>query len=160
MAEVFYAHKIGQHLVRPSGWGTDEQLDRLKRYDTALGNAGHDKLHYAPASFFVWDLHIHKQIASGATVNSLPFTAPWPLTIWQAQLGAETVAGTATANVMVAGSSVLDAAEAITTGAIKTVAPEDGSEDVDAGQTLALQVIAAGGSPTDGAQGKLYCQRR
>ncbi len=161
MAEVTNTHKIGQHIVRPTEYDTDDQLDRLSRYDKALGSAGHDRMHYAPASFFVWDLQLHAQVGISSSKDSLPFVAPWPMTIWAADVGVEVAAtANATVDLFVDAGSILDAATAVVAGAVARCAPEDGSEDVDAGSSVFMRCAKGITDAADGFQAKLYCQRR
>jgi len=134
----------------------------LRRYDKALGYAGHARLHEFPASFFVIPLMLHTA-ANNNTKVSLAVKAPWPLTIWAADLGCESAAGSAaTADVLVAGATILDAPEDIKTGAGtgQRVAPETGKADVDYNATIALSVVGTGSGDVVGASAYLYCQRR
>src|SRR3989304_4018951 len=92
MAELNNAAIIGAHNVRPSEYGTDEQLATLKRYDKALGSVGHDRLHGAPASFFAIDLYVLTPANANAK-SGVAVRMPWPATIWAADVGCESAAG-------------------------------------------------------------------
>lgn len=161
MAEVNNAAIIGPRTVRPSGFSEDEQLWKLQQYDHALGDAGHAGMHYLPASFYVW-FHAAFTPANDSTVNSLSVKAPWPLTIWAADVGCESAAGSAaTVDIRVGSGSVLNAAEDVktTAGTAARVAPEDGSEDVAYNSAVFIRVIGTGAGAVVGAQAHLYCQR-
>jgi len=165
MAEVTNTTIIGNHSVRPTGYDTDEQLDRLKRYDTALGNAGHDRMHYAPASFYQIDLYILTTAGAGETKQSGRLAAPWPFTIWAADVCCETSGGSAaTVDLFTddgsTDASILDAAESVhaTLTTAKRVAPEDGSEEVAAGTEVYIRQTSTGGNLV-GGQAHLFCQR-
>tara|TARA_R110002110_G_scaffold30588_2_gene108191 strand:- start:187 stop:690 length:504 start_codon:yes stop_codon:yes gene_type:complete len=167
MAEIVNTSRIGQHLVRPTEYAEDEQLWNLARYDKALGNAGHDRMHFAPASFFVWDIQLQMQVAISSTEDSLPFVAPWPFTIWAADLGVEVAAtANATGDIFVdpvgagAAATILDAPEALAAGTVVRVAPEVGLEDVDAGDAIFMRCVKDVTDAGDGYMAKLYCQRR
>jgi len=158
MAEVTNTAVIGDFTVRPSS----TQIALLKGYDQGLGNTGHHKFHEFPSSFYQVDLYVLTTANAGAK-ESCKFQAPWPFTIWAADVGMETLAaGTATIDIEVDGVSILDAAEAVTAtplGAFR-VAPEDGSEDVDYDSTVNIVQTQGGGAGNlVGGQAHLYCQR-
>ncbi len=166
MAEVNNTDWIGPEEVRPTGWDDpteeDTQLHKLARYDSSLGRANHSALHAKPASFFVWSMFVITT-ATNNSKESLIVEAPWPVTIWAADVGCESAGGaTGTVDIEVDGASILDAAEAVkaTAGTAVRVAPEDGSEEVAYGQTI--NIVQAGGVGGDmiGGQAHLYCQRR
>jgi len=166
MAEVDNTQIIGDFACRITGWDdptvADTQLHKLNRYDNALGSAKHGALHLRPASFFVIDLYV----LTTANANAKPsakIAAPYPLTIWAADVGCESAAGgTGTIDLQVDAASILDAAEDVKTGAgtCVRVAPEDGSEDVDYGSTIHI-IQTAGGGAGDmiGGQAHIYAQR-
>lgn len=165
MAEVSNITVIGEITCRMTGWDDptveDTQLHKLNRYDKALGSAGHGQLHLRPASFFVWSLYLFTQ-PNNDTKESMLVAAPFPLTIWAADVGCESAAGTAaTLDIEVDGVSILDAPEDIKTGAGtgQRVAPEDGDEDVDYDSTINLSVVGTGAGAVVGAQAHLYAQR-
>jgi len=162
MAEVVNTGIIGAYLIRPTEYDVDEQLYTLQRYDSALGSVGHDQMHKSPPSFFVWSMTLAGQVAPAGTADSLPFTAPFPLTVWSAEVGVETLAdGTATVDLRSDAASLLDAPEAVTAGAVARVAPEDGSEDIDFGSTLFMRCAKAAGAANGiGFVSLLTCQRR
>lgn len=167
MAELDNSAVIGAFTVRPTGYDTDDQLFTLQRYDTALGNAGHDRMHYAPSSFFVIDLYV-LTTANNNTKDSCDIKAPWPFTIWGADVGCETAASAAgTVDILTdplgaqAYVSILDAAEDVKTqeGQGQRVAPEDGSEDIVFGTSIICRQIASTAAAMIGGQAHLYCQR-
>lgn len=166
MAEVDNSRVVGAFEVRPSGYAEDEQLWTLQQYDKALGTAGHDRMHYRPASFFVIDLAIFTAVPDGGSGNSCRIAAPFPLTIWAIDLGCESAGGaTGVLDVFAddgtSDVSILDAAEDVKTGAgtSQRVAPEDGSEDIAYGTELYLVGTSGAGGTIVGAQAHLYCQR-
>lgn len=171
MAEVTNTEIIGAHEVRITGWDDlsveDTQYHKLKRYDSALGAAGHHWMHLRPASFYQMDLYIITAVAISSTGDSCRLTAPWPLTIWAADVGTETAAGaTGTVDIYtddtVTDASILDAPEDVKTaaGVGQRVAPEDGSEEVDFGTEIYIQGASGAGGTLVGGQAHLYCQRR
>ncbi len=168
MAELNNAAIIGNFLVRPTGYAADEQLWFLRNYDRALGNCGHDRMHYAPASFFTLDLHILTPVPDGGTGSSVKLAAPWPFTIWAADLGAESCAGASgVIDIRVdpvgagADASILDAAQDVKTGVGvgQRVAPEVGLGDVGYGDLFYIKGTSGAGGTIVGGQAHLYCQR-
>jgi len=166
MAEVSNNLVIGDISVRPTGYSTDEQLYTLKRYDHALGNANHDRMHYAPASFFVIDLYVLTTAAAGETKQSGRMKAPFPFTIWAADVCCETSGGSAStvdiySDDASTDASLLDAPESVhatLTSAVR-VALEDGSEDIAYGTEVYIRQASVGGNLV-GGQAHLYCQRK
>lgn len=166
MAEVDNSAIIGAFTARPTGYGQtagqdDGQLETLKRYDSSLGRAGHDRMHYRPASFYTWSLYVLTTANNNAKESAI-VKAPWPMTIWAADVGCETCAATTgTVDIEVGGTSILDAAEDVktTAGTCVRVAPEDGNEDLDYDD--AINIVQTAGSAADmiGGQAHLYCQR-
>jgi len=170
MAEVTNTQFIGSHTVRMTGWDDpsdqDTQFGRLKRYDTALGSARHQELHKYPASFFVLNLYILTAVGASSTGDSCRMTAPWPFTIWAADVGCESAAGaTGTMDVYTddgsSDATLLDAPEDVKTaaGAGRRVAPEDGSEEVAYGTEVYIQGASGSGGTLVGGQAHIYCQR-
>lgn len=160
MAEFDPSLYIGPQTVAPTEYATDEHLYTLARYDKAQGATGHDRMHLNPAGVFMVPLNIHAQVADGVPASSLPWTAPFPLKVLKAELGIEALsAGTCTCDLEIDGSSVLDAPEAVTAGAVADVSPEDGSEDVDQGSTIQITIAPTGGN-ANGCQAILTCRRR
>lgn len=165
MAEVNNSQVIGNISCRITGWDDptveDTQLHKLNRYDKALGSANHGRMHLRPSSFFVWSLYLFT-VPNNNTVESMLVNAPYPLTIWAADVGCESAAGTAaTLDIEVEGTSILDAPEDIKTGAGQgqRVAPEDGSEDLEYDDSINLSVVGTGAGAVVGSQAHLYCQR-
>lgn len=170
MAEVTNSHIIGNYPLRIEGWddlaATGTVYETLKFYDKALGSTRHHVMHLYPPSFYQIDLYIIVQIGAGTTGDSCRFTAPWPLTIWAADVGCEASAGSAATVDLYTDdgstdASILDAPEDVhsSIGEGQRVAPEDGSEEVAYGTEIYIQGAATGGA-VDGAQAHLYCQRR
>lgn len=170
MAEVNNSQWIGDFAVRVDGWDTPADRDKaygtLRRYDSSLGRVGHAEMHAKPASFFVIDLYIITAVAASGTGDSCRVTAPWPLTIWAADLGCETAAGaTGTVDLYTddgtTDGSILDAAEDVKTaaGTGRRVAPEADKEDVAYGTEIYIKGASGSGGTLVGGQGHLYCQR-
>ncbi len=167
MAEITNTSIIGNHSVRPTEYSTDEQLFTLKRYDKALGAVGHDRMHFAPASIFVWSLYV-LTTANNNTKSSVAVRAPFPLTIWAAQVGCESAASTAgTVDILTqpaAGggyTTILDAPEDVKTaaGTVSHVAPEVDSEDMAYNDFVRCDQIASSAADMVGGQAHLICQR-
>jgi len=162
MAEVDNSAVIGNFSARPTDDGDDSQIDRLRRYDPSLGSSLHHEMHRRPASFFVWSLYV-LTTANNNAKESAKVAAPWPLTIWAADVGCETCAATTgTVDIEVEGSSILDAAEDVKTGAgtCARVAPEADSEDVEYDETINIVQTAGSAADMVGGQAHLYCQRK
>ena len=172
MAEIVNTTVIGAHIVRPTGYTEslvegvpDGQLFTLQRYDNALGNVGHDRFHFAPASFFIWSLYV-AATANNSTVDTMTVNAPWPFTIWAIDGGCESLAGggAGTFDVFVAAASILNAAEAIVDtgagdGAAVRVAPEVGSDAVAYNAAIFARFIETATQALVGGQVHLFCQR-
>lgn len=168
MAEIDNTAVIGPFAVRPTAYtdglssgGALSQLDKLNQYDGALGNSGHDRMHYAPSSFFIWSHFVITDTNNNAK-ESLIVAAPWPLTIWAADIGCESAAGSAgTIDIEVDGASILDAASDVktTAGTAVRVAPEVGEDDVTYGQTVNILSTGTGAGAMLGSQAHMYCQR-
>lgn len=140
----------------------------LQNHETALGRPGIDRA-LAAAPTFILDLSPNKQVASGGTATSLPFTAPFPFRILQIQAGGTVYGGSlsaATCDVQrkPAGGSyatVLDAAIDIEDGGagVEVVDyTEDDEMDIAKGTQLKA-IFSATGDTVDGATCRLVCKR-
>lgn len=165
MSEVVNTAVIGDHSARIEGWDDltdrDKQYGKLRAYDKALGNAGHAALHRAPASFFIWSMFVFTD-ANNNSKDSVSAKAPYPLTIWAADVGCESAAGSAGAvDILVDGTTILDAPEDVKTGAGvgQRVAPEADSEDVAFNSSIKIRQTGTGAGAMVGGQAHLYCQR-
>lgn len=160
MPEYNNSARIGDFAIRPTE-GDGSQIERLKNYDSAVGYAGHDRLHAMPPSFYQIDLVVLTS-ANNNTVRSAGFKAPWPFTILAADVACETCAAVdGTVDVLVDGVSVLDAAESVkaTLTTPKRVAPEDGSQDVDYDSEVYINQTATSAAAMVGGQAHMYVQR-
>lgn len=168
MAEVDNGQVIGDFTCRVAASSDrDSSYGKLAAYDKAMESPGHAEMHRMPCSFFVWFMAIFTAVPDGGTGNSVKVAAPRPLTIWAADLGAESCGGaTGVIDLRVdpagagADASILDAAEDVKTavGVGQRVAPEDGSEDVGYGDVLYIKGTSGAGGTIVGAQAHLYVQ--
>ena len=166
MAEITNTAVIGAFAVRPTGYGQDSdkedlgQLETLKRYDKTLGSAGHDRMHHRPASYYQIDLYVITSASSNTKVSA-SFLAPWPFTIWAADVACETCAATVgTVDILNEGTTILDAPQDVKTavGVGQRVAPEVGKDDVLYNEAITINQIADDAAMV-GGQAHLYCQR-
>lgn len=157
MAEIENAHIIGDFSVAL----TDAQVAKYTTMEGPNDLPEHAKFHSTPASFFAIDLY-SITAANNNAVDTVEFDAPYPLTLWAADIGCESCAATTgTGDILVGGSSVLDAAEDIKTGAgtCARVAPEDGSEDIAAGDAIIARFTAGSAAALTGGVAHLWVQR-
>lgn len=160
MAEIQNTAVIGNFSVRPTE-EAEGQLERLKRYDANVGYAGHNRLHQFPASFYQIDMYV-VTTANNGTKRSGGFKAPWPFTIWAADVACESCAATTgTVDIKVDDESVLDAPEDVKTGttAPVRVAPEEDAQDVAYDSELYIEQTAGSAADMIGGQAHLYVQR-
>ncbi len=168
MAEVENTLVIGNFTCRVEASSDgDTAYGKLARYDKAMESPGHAEMHRMPCSFYVWFMAIFTAVPDGGTGSSVKVAAPRPLTIWAADLGAESCGG-ATGVIDIrtdpvgagADASVLDAAQDVKTGVGvgQRVAPEDGLEDIGYGDLLYIKGTSGAGGTIVGAQAHLYCQ--
>jgi hypothetical protein len=168
MSEFSNIAVIGSFLCRPTGYGVDangseNQIQRLADYDKALGNAGHDRMHDIPASFYEIDMFVLTP-ANNNTKVSASQAAPWPFTVWAADVACETAAGTTgTVDIMNGGVSILSAPKDVKTaaGVGQRVTPATAEQAEFAfGDLLSINQISGSAADMVGGQAHLYVQRK
>jgi hypothetical protein len=170
MSAINNAAVIGAHNVRMTGWDapTTEglQYKLLANYDPANGGARLQELIKYPASFFVWTLTRHTAVGAGASASSARVRAPFPLTVWSAQVGCEAAAGaTGTVDILsddaTTDASILAAAADVKTaaGQCQVVTPESGKHEIAYSTELYITGASGSGGSLTGAQAHLICQR-
>lgn len=162
MAQIDNSTFIGNHLVKP----TEEQIETMKRYDSALGNVQHAQHHNVPASAFAIPLVKVEPVPASSNANSLRVKLPFPVKVWAIDVGCEAAGGaTGTVDVFAddgtTDASILDAAEDVktTAGTSVRIAPEEGSEELAAGTEVYLKGASGAGGTLDGAQAVLWVER-
>lgn len=156
MAEITNTTVIGAHTSRM----TPAQKATIGNYDRALGGVGLQHLLDVPASFFAIDLYVHTD-ANNNTKASCKIKAPRPLTIWAADVGCESAAGTTgTVDILVDDVSILNAAEDVkaAAGTCSRVAPEVDSENVAYNSTIHCTQTSGSAAAMVGGQAHLYVQ--
>lgn len=157
MAEIENEHVIGNFSVAL----TDAQVAKYTTMEGPNDLPEHGKFHNYPASFFCIDLYV-LTAANNNSEDSVLFDAPFPMTLWAADVGCEACAATTgTADILVDGTSVLDAAEDIktTAGTCVRVAPEEDSQNIAYGDSIGLRVTAGSAAALTGGVGHLWVQR-
>jgi hypothetical protein len=154
---------LGLRTVRPS----DDALAQIDRYDTGLHRVALGTI-IAGLGYFTLPLTCAATV-NNATVEGLAQQAKIPFKVVGADVGVESAAGSAcTANVMKAPAAtptvyatMLTAAVDVKTnaGIMQAAAILDGSEDVEVGDRLRLEVIGTGAGAVVGSSGLLHCFR-
>lgn len=164
MAEIVNSSVIGAFTVRPSDYTDNHtsQLDKLQDYDKASGSAGHDRLHFMPAGLFSISLAVMTTATASTSKDSPTFTAPFPFTIWAADIGCESAAGdTGVIDIQVNDSTILDAPEDVKTsaGTCVRVAPEVGKDAVAYGDEIGITQTSGPNGSMIGGMAILWVQR-
>lgn len=150
---------IGTREVMPEYNSTTRNgdADKLSRLGNALDYPDLcDNIRDGGVFVLNWD-----QLATvaGGTTTTLTWIALFPC-ILHGLATKNTAAVGATCDLKVGGSSVLDAPTAIAAGTLKVSKPEEGDQELDYGDIVTVELIAAAGNDIATPYAQLVLQRR